>query len=119
MIGRLNVDGGDVYSVRVRTRKAAGESIPVTAAFRRGEVFGFSRGQSIVGEEDDFVGVDFVPVFVLKLLGLDEAGLQQAGDEGTRTSEGVEDMDALAAEGLTELRLQHLVHRVDDEVHHL
>src|SRR4051812_16559487 len=37
-----------IYSVRVRTRKAAGESIPVAAAFWRCEVFGFSRGQSIV-----------------------------------------------------------------------
>ena len=28
-------------------------------------------------------------------------------------------MDALAAERLVELGLEHFVHRVDDEVHHL
>lgn len=53
---------------------------------------------------------------MLKLVGLDQAGLQQARDEGARAGEGVDDMDALRAEGLAELVLQHVVDRADDEV---
>jgi hypothetical protein len=37
-----------LYSVHVRARKAAGESVPVTAVFRGCEVFGFSHGRSII-----------------------------------------------------------------------
>jgi hypothetical protein len=36
-----------IYSVHVRTRKSAAESTLISAAFRRCEVFGFSRGRSI------------------------------------------------------------------------
>ena len=38
---------GLLYSVHLRTRKSAGESLVVLGAFRRCEVFGFSRGRSI------------------------------------------------------------------------
>jgi len=41
-------ESGLIYSVHVRTRKSAGESTLISAAFRRCEVFGSSRGQSIV-----------------------------------------------------------------------
>ena len=43
--------------------------------------------------------------------------LQQAGDEGAGAGEGVDDMHALAAQGLAELVLQHIVDAVDDEIH--
>ncbi len=76
-------------------------------------------GRDIISQQNDFVRVDFVPVFMLKLLGLDEAGLQQAGDECSRPGERIEDMNALAPQRLAELGLQHLVHRMDDEIHHL
>ncbi len=47
-----NRSGADVnfliYCVHVRTRKSAGESPLILGAFRRCEVFGFSRGRSIL-----------------------------------------------------------------------
>ena len=50
--------------------------------------------------------------------GRDQAALQQAGDEGAGAGERVDDMHALAAQGLAELGLQDVVDAVDDEVHH-
>ena len=63
--------------------------------------------------------MNFVFVFVFQLVGRDQARLQQAGDEGARAGEGVKDMHALTPKGLAELRLQHVIHRMDDEIHHL
>ena len=73
----------------------------------------------VVGEQHDLVGVDFVGIFVRQFLGLDQPGLKQARDEGAGAREGVEDVNALAAERLAELGLENFVHRVDDEIHHL
>ncbi|MNG31139.1 hypothetical protein D3C84_1168880 [compost metagenome] len=50
--------------------------------------------------------MDLVPVFVRQLFRLDQARLDQAGDEGTGASERVDDVDALTAQGLAELLLQ-------------
>ena len=66
-------------------------------------------GGDIVGEQDDFVGVDLVFVFVRELLLADEAALKQAGDEGAGAGEGIDDVDSLAAEGLAELALQEVI----------
>ena len=45
--GRIMNTFGMIYSVHVRTRKSAGKSTLISTAFRRCEVFGFSRGRSI------------------------------------------------------------------------
>ncbi len=45
-----------LYSVHLRTRKSAGESLVVLGAFRRCEVFGFSRGRSIAYTNCIFLG---------------------------------------------------------------
>ncbi len=76
-------------------------------------------GGDIVGEEDDLVGVDLVFVFVRELFLGDEAALDEAGDEGAGAGEGIDDVDALAAEGLAELLFQQVIHGMDDEVHDL
>ena len=73
----------------------------------------------IVSEQHNLVGMDFMPVFVFQLLGLDQPGLQQASDERAGAGEGVKDMDALAAQRLPELGFQHLINRMDDEIDHL
>lgn len=44
------------------------------------------------------------------------AALDEAGDERPRARERVEDVDALAAERLSELRLEDVLHAVEDEV---
>jgi hypothetical protein len=76
-------------------------------------------GGDVVGEQDDLVGVDLMPVFVRQFLRLDEVALEQAGDEGAGTGEGVDDVDTFAAERLAELALEQVVDAVDDEVHEL
>ena len=47
-------------------------------------------GGDVVGEQDDFVGVDFAFVFFRQPVVRDDAALQQAGDEGACAGEGVE-----------------------------
>ena len=76
-------------------------------------------GRNVVGQQHDFVGVNLVSIFVLKLVELDKAGLQQARDERSRPGEWVQDMNAPAAKGLAEFRFQRFVDRVNDEIHHL
>ena len=50
---------------------------------------------------------------------LDQAALQQPGDERARPHEGVDDVDALVADGHAELPLQHVFNAADDVIHHL
>ena len=64
----------------------------------------------VIGQQNDLVRVDLIAELVLQLLGRDQAGLQQPGDEGAGAGEGVDDVDAGGAEGLAEFGLQHLVH---------
>lgn len=65
----------------------------------------------VIGQQRDLVGVDFVAKLVLHLFGRDQAGLQQPRYEGAGAGKGVDDV--------AELGLQHLVHRMDDEIHDL
>ncbi len=58
-------------------------------------------------------------VFVRQFLRLDQARLQQPGDKGAGAGKRVNDMHALAAQGLAELFLQQVVDAMQDEVHHL
>ena len=81
MVGRFDVDGGDV-----------------------------------VGEQDDFVGVDFAFVFFRQPVARDDAALQQAGDEGACAGEGVEDVHAFVLQTAFEFVLQDVFHAFDDEI---
>src|SRR3954465_10255917 len=82
-----------VYSVRVRTRKTAGESILVAAVFRRSKVFGFSRGQSIVEFPDR----------------LDQVLADAAGPDEAEHG-GAADIDLEAQQGVADEAGQHLWH---------
>ena len=62
-------------------------------------------GGDVVGEQDDFVGVDFAFVFFRQPVAWDDAALQQAGDEGTRAGEGVEDVHAFVLQAAFEFVL--------------
>ena len=62
-------------------------------------------GGDVVGEQDDFVGVDFAFVFFRQPVARDDAALQQAGDEGTRAGEGVEDVHAFVLQAAFEFVL--------------
>ena len=59
----------------------------------------------VVGEEDDFVGVEFAGVLAQEVVAADEAevALKEAGDEGAGAGEGVEDMHALIGEALAKV----------------
>ena len=81
MVGRFDVDGGDV-----------------------------------VGEQDDFVGVDFAFVFFSQPVVRDDAALQQAGDEGACAGEGVEDVHTFVLQAAFEFALQDVFHAFDDEI---
>ena len=70
----------------------------------------------VVGEQDDFVGVDFTFVFFRQPVARDDAALQQAGDEGTRAGERVEDVHAFVLQAAFEFVLQDVFHAFDDEI---
>ena len=55
-------------------------------------------------------------VLVRQLFRFDQSALEQACDD-EETSEGVEDVDALGAEGLAKLKRKTIVDAMDDEVH--
>ena len=45
--------------------------------------------------------------------------LQQAGDEGARAGEGVDNLHTTVVQRAAEMFVQHVLHAVDDEVHNL
>ena len=59
----------------------------------------------IVGEQDDFVGVDFAFIFFRQSVARDYAALQQTGNEGTRAGKGVEDMHVFVLQAAFEFVL--------------
>ena len=75
-------------------------------------------GGNVVGQQDNFVGVDFVLVFVGQLLFTDQAALQQSCDEGAGAGEGIENMHILATQALTKLVLQGIVDAIDNKINH-
>ena len=75
-------------------------------------------GGDVVGQQHDFVGVEFAGVLALQVFGADQAALQQAGHKGARAGEGVEDVDVFIREAAAKLPAQQGVGGVHDEVHH-
>ena len=75
-------------------------------------------GGDVVGEEDNLVGVEFLGVLAEEVIIADEAEvlLEEAGDEGARAGEGVEDVDALVGEAFAEVFAQGAVGGAEDEV---
>ena len=73
-------------------------------------------GGDVVGEQDDFIGVNFAFVFFRQPVARDDATLQQAGDEGTCAGERVEDMHAFVLQAAFEFVLQDVFYAFDDEI---
>ena len=71
----------------------------------------------VVGQDRDFVGVDFVPVLVLQPVG--GQVVDQVGYEGARPGSRVKNLHVIVGQGLAEVLLQQVVRPPDDEVHHL
>ena len=72
----------------------------------------------VVGQQHDFVAMDFVFVLVWQLLRCDQAALHQPRDERACARKRVKDVDAFAAQRLAKFILQNVVDAVDDEVHY-
>ena len=60
--------------------------------------------------------MDFAFVFFRQPVARDDAALQQAGDEGACTGEGVEDMHTFVLQAAFEFVLQDVFHAFDDEI---
>ena len=73
----------------------------------------------IIGQQHDFIAMDFIQVLALHVLRADKAGLQQSCDERACSYKRVEDMHILLGHRSVELRLEDVVYGVDDEVHAL
>ena len=82
------------------------------------DILDVDRGD-VVGHQHDLVGMDLPTVFALEGLARDEPALEQARDEGARSGEGVEDVDVLVGERPSELPLENVTYRADDEVYNL
>ena len=59
----------------------------------------------IIGQQHDFVAMDFIQVLALHVLRTDKAGLQQPRDERACTHKRVKDMHILLSQRCVELRL--------------
>ena len=75
-------------------------------------------GGDVVGEQYDFVGVDFAAVFFAQAVGGDNAALQQAGDECACAGKGVDDVHAFVFQAALELALQNVFDAADNEINH-
>ena len=73
---------------------------------------------NVIGQQDDFVGMDFVLVFVGQLCGADEAALQQAGDKRAGPCKRVDDVDIFIAQCLPEFVLQRVIDAVEYKIDH-
>ena len=75
--------------------------------------------RNVVRQQHEFVGVNLLRVFAHHIFRTDESRLQKARDECASAGEGVEHVNVFLREGCPKLRFQHLVHRMEDEVHTL
>lgn len=73
----------------------------------------------IIGKQHDFIAMDFIQVLALHVLRTDKAGLQQPCDKCACSHKRVEDMHVLCRQRGVELRLEYVIHGMDDEVHTL
>ncbi len=73
----------------------------------------------IVGQQHDFVAVDFAQVLALHVLRAYETRLEQPRDERAGSHERVENMHVLPGQRGAELFPEYVVHRAYDEVHAL
>ncbi len=56
------------------------------------------HSSDVVRQQQDLVGVQLLTELAIEVVGPDEAGLQQASQEGAGAGEGVEDVDARVGE---------------------
>ena len=77
------------------------------------------NGRNVVGQQDNFVGVNLVTIFVFQLFRGHQAKLHQAGDERPRSGERVDDVNVFIPDALIKLLPQNIIHRTDNKIHHL
>ena len=65
--------------------------------------------RDVIGQQQDFVGVQLADVLPRQVVRLDQSQLQQPHQEGSGTREAVEHMHPLIGEGLAEVLPQHLI----------
>lgn len=73
----------------------------------------------IIGQQHDFIAMNFIKILALHILGADKTGLQQSRNERTCAHKRVKDMYILCGQRSVELRLENIIHRADDEIYTL
>ena len=71
----------------------------------------------IIGQQYDFIAMDFIQVLSFHILRTDKTGLKQTGNERTSTCKRVKDMHVLSGQRSVELRFEYVIHGLDNEVH--
>ena len=75
--------------------------------------------RDIIGQQHDFIAMNFIKILALHILRADKTGLQQSRNERTCAHKRVKDMHILCGQRSVELRLENIIHRTDDEIHTL
>nr|WP_161539927.1 type ISP restriction/modification enzyme [Glaciimonas sp. PCH181] len=72
-------------------------------------------GCNVISKQNDFIGVNFLLVFVSQLLFADKSTLQQPCNECASSCERVNNVDIFIAQGLSELHFQSIVNAMNNE----
>lgn len=75
--------------------------------------------RDIIGQQHDFIAMDFVQILAFHILRADKTGLQQPCNERACAHIRVKDMYILCGQRSVELRLENIIHRADDEIYTL
>ena len=107
---------GEADTVKRRVLAAVG-CIPANMGLDNAVIGRFDiDGCDVVGEQDDFIGVNFVLVFFRQSLGGNDAALQQAGNECSRPGKGVKDMHLFILQTAVKFAAQDVFHAPDNEI---
>ena len=79
-------------------------------------VLDIDRGD-VVGEEDEFVGVEFFAELARQILRLDVSRLQKPRHERSRSRERIDHVDVSICQRLSEFLIENILDGVDDEIH--
>ena len=75
--------------------------------------------RDIIGQQHDFIAMNFVQILAFHILRADKSRLQQSRNERTCAHKRVKDMYILCGQRSVELRLENIIHRADDEIYTL
>ena len=107
---------GEADTVKRRVLAAVG-CIPANMGLDNAVIGRFDiDGSDVVGEQDNFIGVDFILVFFRQPPGGNDAALQQAGNESSRPGKGVKDMYAFILQTAVKFAAQDVFHTPDNEI---